>query len=123
MVHPTVSYSRSIQIGIAMLSGCVMSIVVYVTYFDDAINYNRNFKKDICIITNVTQIDVQYNCWADGYVTVTNMPCLKIYVNTSQLDNIAFYRSVQEKLNSLKNELDVRSTTTTTTTTITKEFS
>jgi hypothetical protein len=99
MTIKNVSNAKYIHIGIIMIILCSCLISIFVSYFESQIKYSEAYDKDTCIISNITLVNVLFNCWSDtGNVNVVTLPCVLIYVNTTNFPNVIFYRSMQDKL-------------------------
>jgi hypothetical protein len=95
------------HVGLAILILSILLLLLYSNYFEDSMKIIDNYTNDFCTFTITQQTSVNFNCWANGYSNIVTMPCFKIYVQTSNLTNITFYRNYAEKLTALSNKVDV----------------
>ena len=110
MTQQPVSYTIYLQTGSIMIILCSIFMIIYVDYFADQIKFFDAYQKDTCVINNVIQFDIPFNCWQDsGFVYIYQIPCVKILVNTSTQSNVIFYRNIIEKNFALNNNQNVSS--------------
>jgi hypothetical protein len=106
-MNETISYGKYVIKGSIICILCVFLLIVYTSSFRDQIG-DPAYYKDVCNITNITQYNVKFNCLSDvGLVTIVELPCVLIMVNTENFTNVRFYRNIQEKQFVLKNNLNV----------------
>lgn len=105
----TVSMGKTITTGIVMCILCAVLLIVYITYFNDPVYYTKNYVPDLCTIMSIQSTSTSYACTADGssFIGLIEMPCVKIFVNSSKLGNITFYRSIEEKIFIRTQNIDV----------------
>ncbi|CAF1003937.1 unnamed protein product [Brachionus calyciflorus] len=102
----TVSYSKYILTGSLMLIMCIFLMIIYVNSLKSLVDNASNYSKDSCTVNNITQTKTFFDCWVSGAVTVVEIPCLKILVNTSNASNVFFYRNVNDKMFMQTNNLE-----------------
>ena len=109
-MNQTISYGKYVLKGAIMCILCIILLIIYTGSLDDQIVRNSEYKQDECRIASIEQTRVKFNCVYDtGLVSVVDLPCVKILVNTSRSDLTKFYRNMEEKELINQNALDVRS--------------
>ena len=107
MRFSAVSYSRYIIFGFTMLILCILLIILYVKNLREQVENTKKYDKDICEVESIEQVRVLFDCWDGGSVSIVEIPCLKVFVNTTNYSSIFFYRTIQERKLSSSNNIEV----------------
>lgn len=95
----------TIGLRLFFLSSLLIAFSIY--SFANSINSTYNYLNDTCIIKSMDVLTTSIDCIADGVVSVVDMPCVLIYVDTFFYKNIKFYRNYDEKTWTIKNGVNV----------------
>lgn len=93
----TVSHSKYILAGLAMISLCLALTLVFHYYFRISIYSSSLYRSETCIVNSMNITEITFDCWISNVVTVLQMPCVVIMVNTTSQSNIMFYRNIYEQ--------------------------
>lgn len=97
MMFQTVSHSKYILAGLAMISLCLALTLVFHYYFRISIYSSNLYRSETCIVNSMNISQITFDCWIGNVVTVLQMPCVVIMVNTTSQSNIIFYRNIYEQ--------------------------
>lgn len=93
-----ISFAKYIIAGLLIIALCSFLMAIYVNYFSNAIDNTNSYTPDKCIITYINLTQVDYDCWSDSAtVSVVQIPCILVLVNTTVKTDLIFYRNIEEK--------------------------
>lgn len=107
MLNQTISNSKYIFVGLMMVILCTFVMVILIYYLQNQVTLTKEYKADTCKLSSIQQTTVSVDCWIDDTVTIVDMPCLIVRVNTSTHSNVLFFRSIGEKITNVQNKLEV----------------
>lgn len=107
----TISDSKYILNGAIILTFSIFLLIVFVNHLKLPIERTQEYTLDTCKINSVIFTSVPFDCWQSGYVSIVEIPCVQIAVNTSKSTDLFFYRNYFEKEFLKTNNLNVRPVT------------
>lgn len=97
--YNTEYFIKYIYVGFLLLIFSIIVLLIFIQKWSWPVQeislYNS---EDFCFFSSVEFKRVQFGCWAGEYVTLVDMPCVSLHVNTPKHKGIVFYRNVVEKL-------------------------
>lgn len=109
MALRTFALHELIFAGLCLLIMSTVSMIMFYNYFNDSIVNAKNYLPDSCIISSIEIKTISFKCWdMSGYVTVVDLPCLKMLADSRTNPNLTFYRNIQEKVLARDSKSDVR---------------
>ncbi len=101
------SAAKYLKTGTVLLISCIFLITLFVNYFNEAVNFTKDYADDECVIVESSQTTIPFRCQFGVYISIVDLPCLTYYVNTTTHSYVKFYRTFREKHLTSSNSLNV----------------
>lgn len=103
-----ISDSKYIISGVIIVFFTIFLIIIFVNQLKYPVQNTQSYILDKCKINSIIFKTVEFDCWQYGFVTVIEIPCVQVIVNTKNLNDIFLYRNYLEKDFTKTNNFNVR---------------
>lgn len=103
----TISDSKYILNGFIILVMSTFVLIVFVNHLRFPVENTQQYILDTCKIYSISFTTASFDCWQSGSVSIAQIPCVQIFVNTTKLTGLFFYRNYFEKEFLISNNLNV----------------
>jgi len=101
------SATKYLKTGTVLLISCIFLMTLFVNYFNESVDFTKDYVDDECVIVESSQTTIPFRCQFGVYVSIVNLPCLTVYVNTTTHSYVKFHRTFREKHLISSNSLNV----------------